>query len=140
MNVNRYYYANESNQPVGPFPLDQLQAMMKQSMLNADTQVCPEGGNDWKTLGEILGVKSGPPTKQNSGYQDVAEKVGLIPDFSAKRNLIQLAITAPVVLIFAIWGASRGGGAGAVLYGFGGLLVGVLASGTVLMLMGWKKK
>lgn len=140
MDTKRYYYANESNQPVGPFPLDQLQTMMKQSIVQVDTQVCPEGGSDWKSLGEILGVSPGRSEKQNSGYQDVAEKVGLVPDFSAKRNLIQLAITAPIVLIFVIWGASRGGGMGATLYGFGGLLVGVLASGTVLMVMGWKKR
>lgn len=140
MNANRYYYANESNQPVGPFPLDQLQSMMQQSILRMDTQVCPEGGSDWKSLGEVLGLNTSLSEKPNSGYQEVAEKVGLVPDFSAKRNLIQLAITAPIVLIFAIWGASRGGATGATLYGFGGLLVGVLASGTVLMVMGWKKK
>mgnify|MGYP006169587825 CR=1 FL=1 len=32
-------------------------------------------------------------------YQDVAEKVGMVPDFNTKRNLLQLAITAPFEII-----------------------------------------
>ena len=46
----RYYYADEQNQPVGPFALADLEKMMVRQVLPPDTMVCPEGGMEWVTL------------------------------------------------------------------------------------------
>ena len=159
MNEDRYYYANEQNQPVGPFGVDELMKLQEQSLIVDTTLVCVEGGSDWISLSQLVKpvtpsqspppIPSAQPSKQDpiaepvgdsrSAYQKTAETVGMIPDLSGKRNLIQLAITIPIALIFALWGLARGGGSSALFYGFGGLIVGVLASGAVLMVLGWKK-
>lgn len=80
-----------------------------------------------------------------SSYQKTAETVGIetvgmIPDLSGKRNLLRFAITLPVAGAFALFGLLSGGMGNALIWGLVGLVVGVLASGAVLMVLGWKGK
>ena len=156
MTAQRYYYANEQNQPVGPFTVDELTKMRDQTLIRDDTFICIEDGSDWVPLSQITGTKSSPPplspgtssaapqpqqpvTETRSSYQKTAETVGMIPDLSGKRNLLQLAITFPVAGVFALFGLLTAGMGNAMIWGLIGLLVGVLASGAVLMVLGWKK-
>lgn len=73
-------------------------------------------------------------------YQDVAEKVGLVPDFSAKRNLLQLAITAPFPIIGFIIGLVIKDVKLGLVLAMVGLIGGVFISGFVLMILGLQKK
>ena len=155
MTPPRYYYANEQNQPVGPFTIEELTKMREQALIRDDTFVCIEDGSDWVPLSQVTvaGTSSPPPmpsseppqtppsvTDSRSSYQKTAETVGMIPDLSGKRNLLQLAITVPVAGAAAIFGLVTGGFVNALIWGLIGLLMGVLASGTVLMILGWKGK
>lgn len=57
-----FYYANEHNQPVGPFTRDDLEKMMHTGVLPPDTFVCPEGGLEWVSLGSLIaGPTTSPP-------------------------------------------------------------------------------
>lgn len=160
MSTTRYYYANEQNQPVGPFTAADLWKFRELAIITHDTLVCVEDGSEWIPLATLTGTSAspsgGPPplpasarTAQpqaaapsgdhRTSYQRTAETVGMVPDFDGKRNRLQLAITAPVVLVCALSGLLTGGIGNAVFWGFLGLLVAVLVSGAVLMVMGWKK-
>lgn len=154
MNSSRYYFANNENQAVGPFTVDELGKMRDQGLISDDTFVCIEDGSDWVPLSQVTatGSVSPPPistppparaaqavTQSRSSYQKTAETVGMIPDLSGKRNLLQLAITLPVAGAATLFGLLSGGMGNAVIWGFIGLLVGVVASGAVLMVQGWKK-
>ncbi len=58
----RFYYANEENQPVGPFTRDDLEKMMRSEVLHPETFVCPEGGLEWVSLESLIsGPLSSPP-------------------------------------------------------------------------------
>lgn len=157
MTSPRYYYANKQNEPVGPFTVEELTKMRDQTLIRDDTFVCIEDGSNWVPLSQVMvaGTSSPPPmpssatipphpqnraTESRSSYQKTAETVGMIPDLSRKRNLLQLAITLPVAGAFALFGLVTGGMDNALIWGLIGLLIGVLASGTVLMILGWKGK
>ena len=73
-------------------------------------------------------------------YQDVAEKVGLVPDFNARRNLLQLAITAPFSIIGFVAGLVIKDVKLGLILAVLGLIVGVFISGFVLMILGLAKK
>jgi hypothetical protein len=160
MSAPRYYHANEQNQPVGPFTASELSQLREQALVTDDTLICVEDGSEWTPLSTLLRPSTPPsagpppvpagtrsarrPTAIQSAdgrtpYQRTAETIGLIPDLSGKRNLLQMAITIPVTFGFALYGFLRGGVLLALFWGFGGLLVAVLASGAVLMVLGWKK-
>jgi hypothetical protein len=58
----RFYYANEENQPVGPFTRDDLEKMMRSKVLHPETFVCPEGGLEWVSVGSLIaGLSTSPP-------------------------------------------------------------------------------
>lgn len=153
MNTPRYYYANEQNQPIGPFTVDELTKLQEQVLVTNATLICVEDGSDWIPLTQVTGGSQPPPATKPStpsspqqpssdsrtSYQKTAETVGMIPDMSGKRNLLQLVITFPIALVFLIWGLFKVSIIGALAYGFGGIIVGVIVSGTVLMVLGWKK-
>ena len=74
-------------------------------------------------------------------YDDVADKVGLVPNVRKKDNLYQglavlctLAVSTPIG--FVLWGWPMGVMAGALA----GLVVGGLVSGLVLMVIGLTRK
>jgi len=55
-----YFYVDGNNQPVGPFTLEDLQAMMNNGTIKSATLVCARGGKSWGALGQII-----PPPKKN---------------------------------------------------------------------------
>lgn len=159
MNTTRYYYANELNQPVGPFTAADLLKFHKLGIVTDDTLISLEDGSDWVPLAtlyrSVVSPSSGPPpipssasTAQplpappagggRSSYQRTAETVGMVPDLSGTRNLLQLKIAIPITIAFALFGFLTGGLSNGLIWCFGGLLIGVLVSGTVLMVLGWK--
>ncbi len=73
-------------------------------------------------------------------YHTVAETVGGIPSFRLKDNLIQTAFIAATLIIglgigYLVTKDMFGAGVG----GFLGLIAGLLVSGVVLMVLGWKR-
>lgn len=60
MTTIRYYYADARNQPVGPFAMDDLEKMKDAGVIDPETQVCPEGGEDWVTFGSLIPGTSSP--------------------------------------------------------------------------------
>jgi len=159
--MDRYYYANEQNQPVGPFSVRALWELREQGLISDVTYVCLEDGSDWVPLAKLARppkpippgstspsssasavppLPKKPKIEARTSYQKTAETVGMIPDFSGKRNLLQLAIILVFVGLFALFGLLTGGTLGALGWGAVGLLPGVLVSGTVLMVLGWKKE
>lgn len=43
----RYYYADPTNNPVGPYPLEDLHQLHVEGVIHADTLVAEEGGETW---------------------------------------------------------------------------------------------
>jgi hypothetical protein len=159
MSPDRYYYANDSNQPVGPFTAAELWRFCELGIITGDALICAEDGSDWISLATLHRSAShswaGPPpipssTSANqplpgtpiddgrSSYQKTAETIGMVPDLSGSRNMLQLKIAIPITMAFALFGFFTGGLSNGLIWCFGGLLIGVLVSGTVLMVLGWK--
>jgi len=44
----KYYYADASNNPVGPYSLEDLHALNINGVVTPETYVCVEGGNSWQ--------------------------------------------------------------------------------------------
>jgi hypothetical protein len=42
-----YYYADTANQPVGPLPKDELHSLYREGTIGLETQIIPEGSEDW---------------------------------------------------------------------------------------------
>ncbi len=49
----RYYYTNAQNQPVGPVEAEELLRLRAAGSLNANVQLCPEGGQQWSPFSAI---------------------------------------------------------------------------------------
>ena len=56
-----WYYANSSNQPVGPHALADLQRLAHEGTIQPETQVFQEGGSQWRAFAEISPTPSSPP-------------------------------------------------------------------------------
>ncbi len=68
MSTARYYYANEEDQPVGPFAKDDLAKMMNAGAIHPQTFICPEGGREWVRLDSLIsGPSSIPPVTAPPG-------------------------------------------------------------------------
>jgi len=78
-----------------------------------------------------------PDEKPSAAYDQVADKVGRVPNVRLKDNLIQLAVVAIATPLGAVvgWLVGRTGTA-AILGAAGGLVAGALLSGLVLMVAG----
>jgi len=61
----------------------------------------------------------------------------MVPDFDWRRNLLQLAIIAPFVLLGFIIGLLMDGLRLGFFFSFVGLVIGFFISGVVLMVTGW---
>jgi len=78
--LKRFFYADLSNTPVGPFTLDELQQQMGAGKVRAETQVIEEGGTVWQPyssvmmqrLNESSGGVSVPPPPASSNPKEVS--------------------------------------------------------------------
>lgn len=143
MDTQNFYYASESGEPVGPFSLSHLREMLDQGILAAETQVHAERAGSWVSLSSVLEhpypsspppLPAEPPKTKTSQYQEVAEKIGFVPDLDKKRNLIQVGISAGFAIVGAIVGIITG--TSAISLGIAGLITGVIVSGALLMALG----
>jgi membrane associated rhomboid family serine protease len=75
--------------------------------------------------------------KPSAAYDQVADKVGMVPNVRLKDNLIQLAVVAIATPLGAVVGWLVGRCGMAAFFGaVGGLVAGALLSGLVLMVAG----
>lgn len=102
----RYYYADQQNQPVGPFGLDDLERMLSRDILSPDTQVCQEDGSDWLPLSSLLPSASraiprtaqvSAPKKKKRSFIDTSF------EGNVKRPLVKV-VTALVAIGIAFLG------------------------------------
>ncbi|MBL4844243.1 MAG: hypothetical protein JKY65_01845 [Planctomycetes bacterium] len=78
---------------------------------------------------------------EENAYNQIADKVGLVPNVRGKDNLIQGAVVGVFVLVGAGVGFAMGGDmTGAGLGVLAGLVSGGLISGLVLMVIGLLRK
>ena len=78
--VKRFFYANLSNTPVGPFTLEELQQQMVAGKVRAETQVIEEGGTVWQQYSSVMmerlsastGGASVPPPPPSSNPKEVS--------------------------------------------------------------------
>ena len=49
----RWFYADASDEPVGPLPFAELQRLAESGVISAKTQVVEEGGSEWRRFAEI---------------------------------------------------------------------------------------
>lgn len=91
MPSTRYYYANASNQPVGPFLLTDLQTLLNRDILSPDTQVCQEDGSEWLALSSLLPPASGamPRSVQASERTAAKKKQRSFIDTSFEGNVVR---------------------------------------------------
>ncbi len=52
--VKRYFYADLSNTPVGPFTIKELQQQMVGGKIRGETQVIEEGGTVWQPYSNVM--------------------------------------------------------------------------------------
>ena len=52
--LKRYFYADPSNTPIGPFTLDQLQQYFQSGTIAAETQIIEEGGSSWRSYSLLM--------------------------------------------------------------------------------------
>ena len=57
-----YYYADSSNQPIGPISIEQLHALSRDGTIGMETFILPEGSEDWQQYRSISPALP-PPTK-----------------------------------------------------------------------------
>jgi len=75
----RYFYADLSNTPVGPFTIDELQQQYVAGKIRAETQVIEEGGSTWQLYSTVMmqrladstGGASVPPPPPSSNPKQV---------------------------------------------------------------------
>lgn len=51
--MNNYYVASDSNNADGPYSFEVLEAMYKEGIIFSETLVCPEGGQEWFSFGNV---------------------------------------------------------------------------------------
>jgi uncharacterized Tic20 family protein len=57
----RYYYADPTNNPVGPYPLEDLHQLHIEGVIHADTLVAEEGGEAWFPYRSLVVPPPAPP-------------------------------------------------------------------------------
>ena len=67
MSDTRYYYSDANNKPVGPVTLQQLRQLLRDGVINEDTNVIAEGSNNWVRFADVAG---GPPTSSGAAEAD----------------------------------------------------------------------
>ena len=76
-----WYYADESNQPVGPLPFSTLQQLASVGVIQPETHVLEKGDAEWKKFDSIV-----PPTVRVETQPAHAETAHASTHASAKEN------------------------------------------------------
>ncbi len=63
----RYFYADSSNQPIGPYTIDELKQLHLNGTVRAENWVVEEGGSQWQPYSNLIAIGGGigaamPPT------------------------------------------------------------------------------
>lgn len=164
-----HYYATPEGQVVGPLSLAELEQMRAHGLLPESALICAEGETEWRPLNAFLPDEAVPSARvanpagetpcdprpitaesilssgvrspeQRSNYQRVAETIGMIPDLNLRRNLLQLVIVVAVTLGCFLTGWLFRGAFIGLMAGLVGVLFGVIISGAVLMVLGWRNR
>lgn len=61
-----WYYADATNQPVGPLPMDVLQQLASVGVISPETHILEEGGTEWKKFSSIVPLSARVDTKPAS--------------------------------------------------------------------------
>ena len=86
---------------------------------------------------EVHNLDGTAKARRGLTYATIADRVGLVPNLRLWDNLLQGAVCAAFVLIGGLAGLALGGGAEGLCVGlFFGLVVGVLLSGSVMLVIG----
>lgn len=119
-----WYYADARNQPVGPFPVAELERLAASGVITPKTQVFEEGGNEWRNFAEIpvepieanpRDETSSPLPKANALHYTSVRKftilalafvypLGLLmlwrySDFSKRTKTLVTSICSPIFLL-----------------------------------------
>jgi hypothetical protein len=84
-----------------------------------------------------------PPQKNDARrhYDQMADKIGLVPNLRKKDNLYQgVAVVIGLLLGAAVGWRWKGWPEGLLLGAVAGLILGTLLSGVALMIVGWIRK
>jgi hypothetical protein len=54
--MKKYFYADSSNTPQGPFTLDELRGLAANATINATTMICAEGDPAWTTWAQLAAM------------------------------------------------------------------------------------
>ena len=129
----------------GPVTADQLNQWLAEGRVNSQTKVCPAGGSEWKTLGELpefsLRFNTPPPltgspsftspsatNTKTSGMAVASLILGIL-------GLVTCGVSALVGLILGIIAMGRIKKNGGALTGHGLALAGTIVSGVFLLLI-----
>ena len=63
----RYYYADPTNNPVGPYQLEDLHQLHVEGVIHADTLVAEEGGASWFPYRSLVVPPPSPPAPPSTG-------------------------------------------------------------------------
>ena len=74
-----YYYANENNQPVGPYTAEQLQQFYQQGILHANSWVLVEGTADWQPYANLFSAQAVTPKEEASTNTPTAAMINIVP-------------------------------------------------------------
>lgn len=120
----RWFYANASNEPVGPLPFAELQRLAESGVISSKTQVVEDGGSEWRRFAEIAGEPiaansreetSPQPPKANSPPYTSVRKFTILAlgfvyplgvlmlwrysDFSKRTKTLVTSICSPIFLL-----------------------------------------
>ncbi len=52
----RYFYADSSNQPIGPYTIDELKQLHLNGTVRAENWVVEEGGSQWQPYSNLIAI------------------------------------------------------------------------------------
>lgn len=65
--ASSWFYADASNQPIGPLSFDELQRLAAVGTIRPETLVIENGANEWRSFGSVCPMQPPPiPTRQRS--------------------------------------------------------------------------
>lgn len=101
-----WYYADSSNEPVGPLPMNALQRLASAGVVLPDTHVIEKGGTEWKKISAIVGFippppPPPPPVRSDANQHPAQTSTGTINIPSAQKRSDPIAIALLIIPIGA---------------------------------------